>query len=206
MTIRSFGPHIVSNASVDHPQVDDLFADGRKAKIYYSDPPWGEGNTKYWATMATKNTGQTIPSIGYEALINRIMGLIKTHVYGQVFIETGLRWEEDTIQRMKAIGLSNIETARLLYNGGGKKLENVIIFGSFDGSVGDLKRVAGMTGQKVAELAVAPFAEPGAILFDGCCGMGYSAAAAIAHGMEFRGNELNAVRLEKTIARLEKAL
>jgi hypothetical protein len=34
--------------------------------------------------------------------------------------------------------------------------------------------------------------------------MGYTAQAAIDNGLAFRGNELNAKRLEKTVARLSK--
>lgn len=197
--MKQIAAHRVTNLNVVDPGVDELFSDGRKALILYSDPPWGEGNTKYWATMATKMTGKPHASVGYEALIGRIFDLIGKRVKGHVFIETGLRWEDDTLRRMALVGLRNVERTSLRYGGG---LENILLFGSFAGGRADLSRLTGKSGAKVAEEAIAPLAVPGEILFDPCCGMGYSARAALLHGMEFRGNELNAKRLEKTIARL----
>jgi predicted methyltransferase len=42
------------------------------------------------------------------------------------------------------------------------------------------------------------------IVLDPMCGMGYTAQAAIKYGLAFRGNELNSVRLQKTIDRLHR--
>ena len=41
------------------------------------------------------------------------------------------------------------------------------------------------------------------IVLDPCCGMGYSAQAALDYGFSFRGNELNRKRLDKTLARFK---
>jgi hypothetical protein len=200
--VKIVGPHRVTNLNIIHPGVNELFDDGRKASILYSDPPWGEGNTKYWATMARK-TGQNVETVTYEALIGRIFDLVAKFVSEHVFIETGLRWKNDTLERMARVGLKNIEATDLTYGGG---FQNALLFGSFVGGVGDLSRVKGMAGGKVAELAIQSLAREGDILFDPCCGMGYSARAALLNGMQFRGNELNAQRLQKTIARLENGL
>lgn len=42
------------------------------------------------------------------------------------------------------------------------------------------------------------------IVLDPCCGKGYTARAAVAHGLTFRGNELNPERAAVTVAWLEK--
>ena len=200
--MKQIGPHRVTNLSIDRPQVSDLFNDGAKADILYSDPPWGDGNVKFWATKASKDTGRPVQAISYDALVTAFFDLIAKHVSGHVFIETGMRWADDMTARMLAIGLHNLETVRLQYRSGGKLYPNVLLFGSFlDGHAG-LSKLEGQYGARVARDAIALLAQEGGILFDPCCGMGYSAAAALAHGMQFRGNELNPVRLEKTIARL----
>ena len=197
--IKHIGPHRVSNLSVDKPEVGQLFDDGRKAAILYSDPPWGEGNVKYWATKATKDTGKTVEPITYEALCKAIFNLIAGYVTDHVFIETGFRFEQDMVQRMERVGLKRITRCQLVYAG---KHGNVLLHGSFTGQGIDLGYLEGRTGAAVAELAIKPVARAGEIVFDPCCGMGYTARAALLNGMQFRGNELNPVRLEKTIKRL----
>lgn len=204
--MKIIGPHRVTNASVESPLVDSLFADGRRPAVMFSDPPWGDGNVGYWATKAAKDTGKEVPRISYETLIGRVFELAD-YVYGYVFIETGPRWEADTIRRMAAAGLESVASARLKYRSGSKWMENVLIAGARPGlaplHLAALDAVAGWSGAAVAKECVARTCAPGAIVFDPCCGMGYTAQAALDNGCEFRGNELNPVRLDKTIARLE---
>lgn len=200
--MRYIGPHRVTCLSVDDAGVGCLFDDGRKAEILYSDPPWGDGNVKFWATKASKDTGKAVAAISYDTLVDAFFKLIAKFVTGHVFIETGLRWEADMVERMERVGLRNLERVQLQYRSGGKFYPNVLLFGSFIGGVAALTRLEGCYGADVAADAVAPLARTGEILFDPCCGMGFSARAALRNGMEFRGNELNPVRLEKTIARL----
>ncbi len=51
---------------------------------------------------------------------------------------------------------------------------------------------------KLVAAAIAPWAEPDAILVDPCCGLGLMAKAAKKHKMRFFGNELNAARMART--------
>jgi DNA modification methylase len=55
------------------------------------------------------------------------------------------------------------------------------------------------TGADVSKNCIKAVAEEGAIVLDPCCGMGYTARAAVANKMRFRGNEFNSKRLQKTI-------
>lgn len=43
--IQTIGPHKVTNASVEQPEVDQMLV-GERVSILYSDPPWGDGNLK----------------------------------------------------------------------------------------------------------------------------------------------------------------
>lgn len=201
MVSRAVGPHLVSCESITSFEVDKLFDDGRLADIFYCDPPWGEGAMKMFATMAEKK-GETVQRETYDVLEARMFQLAKNYAKDHVFIETGLRWEDRVIDGMKQIGLTGIETVRIVY--GGKDLGNVLLHGSLSGTLVDLDRVQGMKGGKVSVEVIRPVAVPGGILFDPCCGLGYSAKAALAYGMNFRGNELSQARLNKTIKALSQ--
>lgn len=176
----------------------------------FSDPPWGDGNVGYWATKASKDTGREVPRISYEALISRVFDLADRYVTGYVFLETGPRWANDVADRMGRLGLLSVESAMLRYRSGSKWLENVIVAGAKPGNapahLAALDAVRGQHGAMVARECVRRTAAPGSVVFDPCCGMGYTARAALDNGCEFRGNELNEVRLAKTIARLEASL
>lgn len=192
--------HRVQCGNILDPDVDYMFSDGRKARVFYCDPPWGDAMMKLFATMATKDTGIKFDPSGYEALEARMFQLIERHVYGHVFIETGLRWEAGITARMQALGLKSLSSVKLRY---GQRGENVLLYGTFlAGTPVRLSPLAGMKGPPVPVSAIAQCSAPGEIVFDPCCGLGLSARAARLNGMEFRGNELNPKRLDRTIARL----
>lgn len=165
----------------------------------YSDPPWGDGNLRYWATMNRKMTGKEFAPLTYKVLIDRIIDLIRKYVDGHVFIETGLRWEQETIAAIQGL-VTGIRTYRLQYRSGSKMLQNVMIYGVTDTRHAPMTfDPTGMTGHEVSRRCIESVAIPDGIVLDPCCGMGYSARAAVQAGMRFRGNEFNAKRLQKTI-------
>lgn len=200
--MQVIAPHRVTNLNIVDPGVDELFNDGRKADIFFSDPPWGDGAIKMFTAMARKNGGQEFSSIAYEDMLSRIADLIQEHVTGHVFLETGLRWEDSNQRMMESIGLTGINRVELLYKSGGKMLPSVLLSGGFNGSSVALSDLHHASGAGVAVECIRRVTRPGGIVFDPCCGMGYSSAAALANGMEFRGNELNPARLAKTVKRL----
>jgi hypothetical protein len=188
------------------PGVEQLFNDGRKASVMFTDPPWGDGAVKNFARLAQKDTGRTFEAVPYDALLARIAHLVARFVTDHVFIETGVRWEAQNLEMMHRIGLRNLERVELLYDSGGKQHPSVLLHGSFLGQSARINDFYHWKGLKVAHMAVNRVRQPGEIVFDPCCGMGYSAQAALDNGMEFRGNELNPVRAQKTIERLLRSL
>jgi len=188
-------PHRVSNANIISPVVDKLFDDGRKASILYCDPPWGDAAMKMFVTLAQKR-GERVSLVSFNQLLDRLFDLTKRHVSGTAFIEIGQRWVDEIGDRMVAAGLQNVRSVSLQY---GKSIENTLLAGNYDGIDPDIERCRGLSGAKVAQTAIALVAKSGEILFDPTCGAGYSAKAALAHKMEFRGNEFSRSRLEKTI-------
>lgn len=202
--IREIGLHKITNASIEDTIVDQMLM-GERARILYSDPPWGTGSLKYWATLNKKTTGREFQPLTYDKLLDRIKDLSIKYVDGHVFIEVGIKWESEVTQHMAGY-LTNIQSFVLLYRSGIKVLPCILLYGStnpkykFNTQIYD---PTNQTGAAVAKNCIGAVAEEGAIVLDPCCGMGYTARATVENKMRFRGNEFNSARLQKTINFLE---
>lgn len=194
--------------------IDDLMQ-GDRAAIMYSDPPWGEGNLKFWVTYNRKVTGQEVQAATLPAFLDQIFGIARRFVDLYLLIEYGVRWRDDIRSRGEGAGFVHHGIVDLLYRGGGKAEKGLLPLDLHlfarpgvkypNGYAGPVTRTVGYKTLQAAIPPLAMAAGEGAIILDPCCGMGYTAQSAIDNGLAFRGNELNAVRLAKTIARLEKA-
>lgn len=204
--IQVIGPHRVRCGDVmDSAGLAELM-DGVPADIIYSDPPWGRGNLKFWRTMNLKMTGQDVPQPELETFLQQIFSLAAR--YGRIFlVEYGVRWEEAIKARGLAHGFSWLGRATPVYGHPARPLHlHLFAKGPVTLPPDYFQLLDGTTGLKTVLLATAPFAKPDGIVLDMCCGLGYSAQMALHYQMRFRGNELNAKRLESTIARLRKGV
>ena len=203
LNITNIGSHRVSQGSLVGPQVDAILA-GERVQVLYSDPPWGDGNLLYWQTMNRKMTGAAVAQVSHDQMRDRILDLVARYVDGYLFIETGLRWAGYWMDAMTGAGLRGVHRRKIWYGSKAKPIENVLIIGTVPGApeltLGDVEH---LNGPHLGRHCVGLVAKPGAVVLDPCCGMGYTARAAVAASMRFRGNELNAARLAKTIKFLE---
>lgn len=188
------GEHRLSCESIEDVNFNELL-DGRKARILYSDPPWGDGNMKYWATIKEKATGEVTNQISFEELLEAFHNIIKENVDGYVFIETGNRWKDQLKVAMDDI-LFNIKFNTITYNNG--KNTNVIMMGTTDPGLKIDVDLNGLSGYEILRSAIGPVSERDGIILDPCCGFGWTAKAAVEFGMIFCGNEFNSERLERT--------
>lgn len=204
--ILSIGKHRVRHGDV-MDGIDQLM-NGEKADIFYSDPPWGQGNMKYWHTMNRKMNGVESELKGdLSDFLEQIFSIANKYAKGPIFIEYGCQWEENIRVMGNKYGFSHLGIADLRYKSGSKLLPlhlHVFSKGPLQLPQGYLKSLSGTFGFETLKRAVTPFAVKDGIVLDPCCGMGYSARAAIENGMSFRGNELNRKRLQKTIEKLQK--
>ena len=207
--VRAIGPHRVVHGPIQDPRLDRVLAalPGR-AQILYSDPPWGDGNLRYWTTIAHRHDGLREPDtapLSYEALLLRLREIVDRYVHGFVMIETGIQWVDDVV-RVVYGGLSVPFILPVKYRSGSKWLRNALLIGRNDG--GAVTRAAWEplrdgTGLALVRAAVRiAGAGTGYRVLDPCCGMGYTARAAAEAGATFIGNELNAARLDKTVRAL----
>ena len=204
MKTIEIGKHTVSNEDVQNVDFNKLLK-GSKAHILYTDPPWGDGNMKYWCTLNKRHTGQENEAMSYKTLIKIIKDMIKNHVDGYVFLETGNKWLDETLEDIKDV-IYNEKVYSLRYKSGSKLLTNPVIVGTTNPNLvlPNLDALEGAIDEHSLKIAIPLLAKEGAILLDPTCGMGNSARSAIQNKMRFVGNEFNSKRLEKTIISLKK--
>ena len=170
--------------------LDDLFQ-GQKADVLYSDPPWGEGNLKFWRT----HNGQKGHHVDWVAFMRRLKFLADRHVKGSLFIETGMRFEKDVESVFgKPQGRYVIK-----YKGGGQILPNLLL-GYGEQPKND---PTGKTGFDVPFTALSSLPTPPKSVFDCCVGLGTTAKVAKKLGILCYANELNPKRAAKTMKILD---
>lgn len=208
--ITQVGKHKVQHGNV-MDGIDSLMQ-GEQADFIYSDPPWGQGNLRYWQTMNKKMTGAEKVDIDYTEFLHKYFEIIAKYAKDRIILEYGCQWREDIIDWAKQYGFQHHATRVCYYKAGAKDLPCDLHFLSKSGNVsqdeipaeddqnlvdlrdlGLLKFLWGMYAPKELNIVLDPM-----------CGMGFSAQMAIYNGAAFRGNELNAARLQKTIDRLAK--
>ena len=84
MVIKTIGKHRVKHGDI-MDGIDDLM-DGKQADIIYTDPPWGQGNIRYWQTLNKKMTGAERKEIKYDAFINQIFKVCKKYAKNLLFV------------------------------------------------------------------------------------------------------------------------
>tara|TARA_R100000426_G_scaffold21152_1_gene18173 strand:+ start:824 stop:1450 length:627 start_codon:yes stop_codon:yes gene_type:complete len=190
--------------------IDDLMLQ-ETADFIYSDPPWGQGNLKYWQTMNFKMTGAERNHIDYNNFIHVLFSILKKYSKDRVVIEYGQRWNDDIKKLANKFGFIHNGSFESLYNAGSKMLpldihvlskkpiDHYLTMDFF------YNACIGLKGYKLVDKIFKIYCPVDAkIILDPMCGMGYSAQATVDRGISFRGNELNKKRLDKTIKRLQK--
>ena len=202
--IQYIGPHRVRHGNVmDSAGIAQLMGNDL-ADIYYSDPPWGKGNLNFWSTKNRKDTGQEVVQPELSDFLDHIFTMAAKYTRGIFLLEYGTRWDGDIISRASRFGFTNHGYCTPVYGKPARPL-HLFLFANRPISVpaGYFQSLDNTTGFETVKRATAPFAKPGGIAVDLCCGLGYTAKMALYYGMKFRGNELNSARLAETIKKLE---
>jgi len=198
MEIEKINQHRVSCETIERVDFDALLG-GEKAYILYTDPPWSNGNLKYWSTINRKSTNKDYNLLTYPELLRNLQEIIINYVDGFVFIEASTFIEKDLIYEFFGKVLKNLKIHKAEYIGGGKRLPNLIISGgtntkyNFDG---DFK---GLFDYNILREVLSKVGKASKIILDPFCGTGLTAKAAINYDMRFIGNDFNNKRLLKTI-------
>lgn len=203
--ITTIGVHKVKQGLIEGGIADLMGSD--KADLIYTDPPWGEGTMKWWQKLNEKDTGKAPVDITYDSYMNDMFKILAEYGAGNICIEYGVKWADDLIKRAESYGLVYGTTIELVYRSGSKMAPcHLHLFGNGKAPVYPsalLQDAHHQYGYKLLQQVFRHLAVPGGIVLDPTCGLGYTAKAAVEFGMKFRGNEMNAKRLEKTKARLK---
>lgn len=194
------GPHRLLCGDITAGAVGKLMA-GELADVIYSDPPWGPGNQQYWHTM---NVRGSTPRTPWSEFLRAFCQASAEHraADAPVFVEMGLRWVDELIATMAAVGLPYQRQWRILYGQKKKPHTNVLcLFGPRDIPV---EMPDPPFGEPITRATLEACVRPGMIVLDPCTGLGMTARITHTLGAHFRGTELNAARLERTAAWLRR--
>lgn len=206
--ITDIGKHRVQCADV-MGGIDSLMQ-GKQADFVYSDPPWGQGNLKYWQTINKRHTGREPNEINYAEFLPHYFNMVSKYVKDICVIEYGVSWREDVIKVAYDEGFKSLGVFTSMYQASKllpldihvfSKSGNVKIPTEFEAKCLEFK---GIHVVKYIFSALLP--DDAELVLDPMCGMGYTAQATIDYGRTFYGNELNKKRLNKTIERLKKSV
>lgn len=203
--ITDIGIHRVQHGDIMNG-LDELM-EGDKADFIYSDPPWGQGNLTYWQTMNKKMTGKERNQIDYNKFIDYFFSLMSKYAKDKVVIEYGQKWHDDIVTLSERHGFIHNGSCKSMYQSGSKLLPLDMHFLSklqpYEVTPDIKKDCLDLKGFALVDKIFEHLCPKNAgIVLDAMCGMGYTAQASVNRGIAFRGNELNAKRLQKTIARL----
>lgn len=205
--ITQIGSHRVQHGNLMNG-IGELMC-GEKAAIFYSDPPWGQGNLNYWQTINWKMTGAPKIEIDLKAFLCKIFELAVEYSEGMIFIEYGVRWKDEVINTGREYGLRHLSVIQIKYRAGSSVYPmHIHIFNKVVPCLSPLylNEIEGTMGMETLRKAVGPFAEPGKIILDPACGLGNTARIAMETGMHFRGNEINEARLLRTVDLIKKKI
>jgi len=182
--------HRITTRDIMVDDLDELFQ-GQKADCFYSDPPWGLGNLKYWRTI-NKQKGHNVDWVNF---LKRIKYLYERHVNGPLFLETGLRFENDLIE------VFGTPAARYqcLYGTGNRMLPNLLLcWGAVPSQSPE-----GMSGVDMVHTVLTSIPTVPQSVFDCCVGLGTTAKVCKKIGAVCFANELNPERAARTMKILD---
>lgn len=203
--MEQIGEHTVNCSNILTANFDELM-NGEMADIFYSDPPWGQGNIKWWETKHFKDTGTDRSNTTLDDMLGRVFDVATRYAKEYIFIEYGKRWSDLIKQYGVSRGLYYAGGVETLYRTGKGLLPlDIHLFTKSGINVPQayFDSIYHLADYKAVIAAVTPFAVPGGILLDPMCGLGNSARIAVELGMRFRGNELNGIRLKKAKNKLK---
>lgn len=209
--LTQYGKHKIQHASITEGIANLMGSE--KADLIYSDPPWGQGNIKFWQTTNAKmNPEWKKQDLDLQNFLHTLMGFYKNYSRpgAHILIEYGQQWHDELVRTASHYGLIHGGSTKLQYRSGSKLLPlDLLVFGNGTAPsipAGFMDEVRDTYGYPTLKVVFKHFAVPGGMVLDPCCGMGYTAQAAIDFGMTFRGNEMNHKRLQVTANRLFKTM
>lgn len=179
--------------------------DGRRVAVVYSDPPWNPGNEKWWRRHAGAE-----PPTDYNHLLDAWCACVAAFEPLHVFCEQSVNPKHramftDAVARCPGWAFPLIEQWMVYYGSPGSRScsrPNTLLHFGHEPIATD---PTGMSGEAMTRTVFDGLRlAPGDLVADPCMGKGMTSRQAHLHGLECIGTELNAARLDKTVAWLLK--
>lgn len=161
--------------------------------MLWTDPPWGEGMTKYFHTIAVKETGDDgLPYTSCKQILKKLLSL--ADVNKPLFIEYGTEYREPlTIAQNLGHRVNHVTKATQSRN---DRPYAILSFNT------DIEIPDGLIGGESVTYAI--HALEANTVFDPFAGIGYTAKFVHKAGAEYVGGEFNEARYNKLVKVLEK--
>lgn len=185
-----------------------------KFDIMYCDPPWGIGALKMFDTLNAKMNNVDKKRVNredsWESFVFCFADMINkwSHNESIVLIEMGLRFSD----YFKTVIESNTnfklqQTFNTKYKGSGKYPPLEIMYFSFKNNLIFVPDFINDThGWETVDQIARQCIYANQVVLDPCCGFGRTLKATHKYGGIFRGNEINAKRLDKAIKYAEEKI
>ena len=157
--------------------------------MVYSDPPWSDGNCKYWRTIANRdNKNIRTYQLKYRNFLKCLKEQLPQDIH--LFIE-GSKHHYNVLENVFKNNYLYYKTFRVYYH-----LNKEQILSVFDNKPIRID-LTGMVDLEYVNTAF-EYTQPQAVL-DPCVGLGITATTAYTHNTNFIGFDLNNTRLNRTI-------
>jgi len=174
---------------------------GELADVVYTDPPWGPGLLRVFASMAEPGTLPRLPWLAFlDAFARSVAEHRKPHA--PVFVEMGTRWVAELDAAMMAAGLTLQRRWITTYGSRSQpKRATLTLYGP---RFLELQLPDPPHGEPVTLAVLTATLRPGSVVLDPCTGLGRTGKLTARLGGCFRGTELNQARLDRAIAAVRK--
>lgn len=199
-TVTQIGPHRLMVGDLTQGAVAELMGD-EKADVVYTDPPWGPGNQQYWHTMRERGSS---PRTSWPEFLNHLVRTVVSHSKAEapIFVEMGMRWVDELDHAMASMGVRSQRRWLTTYGPKSKALPVWLnLYGTSDVQV---EMPDPPHGEPVTRAVLEAVMKPGMVVLDPCTGLGMTARCTHKLGGAFRGTEMNAARLDRTIEWLRR--
>lgn len=199
--------HKITNLNIKDAQVEKNIKDNfpKGLDFCYTDPPWGDGNLRYWKTMHSKMSGVDEELLSQEELENRFVSLIVENVKDYAFIVYGKKQMQSCVHKLCARKeVKDVQIYSKKYQSGQKWLENVVICVTLNNAEivdwSELKDKNGLDGLKYV---CQKFQSRYNTCLELFVGIGGYLKMLHEHNFTVCGNEMNTARLTKALSRLK---
>lgn len=154
--------------------------------MLYTDPPWSDGNVKYFETIMLKQTGIEAPKHSHRELYTHLFTLADTAL--PMLVEFSIKGYEPMVELAESLGHSLNAISSATY--GARPNKSLIMQFNTSHRIEDNLHGAALVS------AAMQLHQP-EVVFDPFAGIGFTANIVIKEGFTYTGSELNPARYER---------